>query len=436
MIRIAIDGPGGAGKSSLAKAVAKELKIIYVDTGALYRTIGYYMLNHGIDPTDEAAVSGELGKFKLELTYVDGEQVILLDGENVKDVIRTPEISMAASNVSAIKSVRDFLLDTQRDIAKQHSVIMDGRDIGTVILPKAEVKIFLTASPEARAKRRYEELKAKGKEVSYDQVYAEMVERDTNDSTRDIAPCIPAKDAIRLDNSGMTPEETVAAVIDIIKKAQKGQKTTFYMRAHAILAPVIRFFTGVKSHGVENIPKEGGFLLCANHIAVRDVILIGVTCPRQIKFVAKKELFSVPILKTVITAMGAVKLDRGGNDVAAMRKSVELAENGDIVSIFPQGHRYPAVDPSKTPIKNGAGMIAYRAGCDVIPVFIKTKGNKYGIFKRVEIFYGKPIKNSELGFTKGGSDEYKAATDMIFARLLDLGGYSYDPDKKEQNLEG
>ena len=436
MIRIAIDGPGGAGKSSLAKAVAKELEIIYVDTGALYRTIGYYMLNHGIDPTDEAAVSGELGKFKLELTYVDGEQVILLDGENVKDVIRTPEISMAASNVSAIKSVRDFLLDTQRDIAKQHSVIMDGRDIGTVILPKAEVKIFLTASPEARAKRRYEELKAKGKEVSYDQVYAEMIERDTNDSTRDIAPCIPAKDAIRLDNSGMTPEETVAAVIDIIKKAQKGQKPTFYMRAHAILAPVIRFFTGVKTHGKENIPKEGGFLLCSNHIAVRDVILIGATCPRQIKFVAKKELFSVPILKTVITALGAVKIDRGGNDVAAMRKSIELAENGDIVSIFPQGHRYPAVDPSKTPIKNGAGMVAYRSGCDVIPVFIKTKGNKYGIFKRVEIFYGKPIKNSELGFTKGGSDEYKAATDMIFSRLLQLGGYSYDPDKKEQNLEG
>lgn len=435
MIRIAIDGPGGAGKSSLAKAVAKELEIIYVDTGALYRTIGYYMLNHGIDPTDAEAVSGKLGSFTLELTYVDGEQVILLDGVNVKDAIRTPEISMAASNVSAIKEVRAFLLDTQRNIAKQHSVIMDGRDIGTVILPDAEVKIFLTASPEARAKRRYEELKAKGKDVSYEQVFTEMVERDKNDSTRDIAPCVPAEDAILLDNSGMTAEETTEAVIKIIEKAKKGQKKTFYMRAHAVLAPMIRFFTGIRTHGKENIPKEGGFLLCANHIAVRDVLLIGATCPRQIKFVAKKELFSIPVLSTVMKALGAVKLDRGGNDVAAMRKSIELAENGDIVSIFPQGHRYPAADPTSTPIKNGAGMVAYRAGCDVIPVFIKTKNNKYGIFKRVDIFYGKPIKNSELGFKNGGSDEYKAATALIYARLLELGGYTYDPDSKEQSVE-
>ena len=432
MIRIAIDGPGGAGKSSLAKAVAKKLEIIYVDTGALYRTIGYYMLNHGISSTDAPAVAAALGNFTLELTYVNGEQVILLDGENVKDAIRTPEMSMAASNVSAIKEVREFLLNTQRDIAKQHSVIMDGRDIGTVILPDAEVKIFLTASPEARAKRRYEELKAKGKEVSYEQVYTEMVERDKNDSTRDIAPCVPADDAILLDNSGMTADQTTDAVIKIIKKAQKKQKKSFYMKAHRIVAAPIRFFSGTKTSGKENIPKEGGFLLCANHIAVRDVILIGATCPRQIKFVAKKELFSIPILSSIIKALGAVKLDRGGNDVGAIRKSIEVVENGDIVSIFPQGHRYPGVDPSGTPIKNGAGMVAYRSGCDVIPVFIKTKGNKYGIFKKTEIIYGKPIKNSELGFVNGGADEYKSATSIIFNEILKLGGYSYSqPEENE-----
>ena len=262
-----------------------------------------------------------------------------------------------------------------------------------------------------------------------------MVERDKNDSTRDIAPCVPADDAILLDNSDMTAEETTQAVIDIINKAKKKQKKNFYMRAHKVLAPLIRFFTGIKTHGKENIPKEGGYLLCANHIAVRDVLLIGATCPRQVKFVAKKELFSVPVLRSVIKALGAVKIDRGGNDVAAIRKSIEIAENGDIVSIFPQGHRYPAVDPATTPIKNGAGMVAYRSGCDVIPVFIKTKGNKYGIFKRVHIYYGKPIKNSELGFKNGGSDEYKAATDIIFARLLELGGYTYPLDVKEQKLE-
>ena len=309
---------------------------------------------------------------------------------------------------------------------------MDGRDIGTVILPDAEVKIFLTASPEARAKRRYEELKAKGKEVSYEQVYTEMVERDKNDSTRDIAPCVPADDAILLDNSGMTADQTTDAVIKIIKKAQKKQKKSFYMKAHRIVAAPIRFFSGTKTSGKENIPKDGGFLLCANHIAVRDVILIGATCPRQIKFVAKKELFSIPILSSIIKALGAVKLDRGGNDVGAIRKSIEVVENGDIVSIFPQGHRYPGVDPSGTPIKNGAGMVAYRSGCDVIPVFIKTKGNKYGIFKKTEIIYGKPIKNSELGFVNGGADEYKSATSIIFNEILKLGGSSYSqPEEKE-----
>ena len=424
MIRIAIDGPGGAGKSSLAKAVASRLGIIYVDTGALYRTIGYYMVSHGIDPKDADAVSGALADFTLELKFIDGNQVILLNGENVNGLIRTPEMSMAASNVSAIKEVRDYLLNTQKSIAKQHSVIMDGRDIGTVILPEAEVKIFLTASPAARAKRRYEELKAKGQEVSYEQVYTEMVERDKNDSTRDIAPCIPAKDAIHLDNSDMTPEETVEAVVEIINKAKKKQKKNFYMRAHLILAPLIRFFSGVKSYGKENIPCEGGYMLCANHIGIRDVLLMGATCPRQIRFVAKKELFSIPLLSSLLKALGAVKLDRGGNDVAAIRKSIELVENGDLISIFPQGHRYPAVDPGATPTKSGAGLVAYRSGCDVIPVFIKTKNNKYRIFRKIEIFYGAPIKNNELGFVNGGNDEYKAATDKIFGEILKLGGYA------------
>lgn len=423
MLRIAIDGPGGAGKSSLAKAVAKRLEIIYVDTGALYRTVGYYMLNHGIDPTDAPSVAGELGKFTLELTYVDGEQVILLDGVNVKDAIRTPEMSMAASHVSAIKEVREFLLNTQRDIAKKNSVIMDGRDIGTVILPDAEVKIFLTASPEARAKRRYNELIAKGKEVSYEQVYTEMVERDKNDSTRDIAPCVPAEDAIMLDNSDLNAEETVEAVIKIVKGAKK-KRNRFYFGLRRVVGPFIRFFSRVKVHGKENIPKEGGYLLCANHIAVRDVLLIYSTCHREIKFIAKKELFSVPIVGSAIKALGAVKLDRGGTDVAAMRKSVDLLNEGEIVAIFPQGHRYPAVDPGTTPIKSGAGMIAYRSGCDVIPVFIKTKGNKYGFFKKTELFYGAPIKNSSLGFTNGGKDEYNAATNMIFDEILKLGGYT------------
>lgn len=432
MVRIAIDGPGGAGKSSVAKAVAKKLGIIYVDTGALYRTIALHMLKKGISPKDNEAVINELPNFSLELKFVGGKQVILLDGNDVGDSIRTPEISMAASTVSAIKEVREFLLNTQRNIARNNSVIMDGRDIGTVILPYAEVKIFLTASPEARAKRRYKELIDKGQTVTYEQVYSEMTERDKNDSSRAIAPCVQAEDAVLLDNSNLDFEQTVKAVIKIIKKNSK----SLYKSLIPWLAPIIRFFQRIKPVGLENIPTDRGYMICANHIAAKDVIMIGAAYPEPIRFIAKKELFSVPILGSLIKKLGAIKLDRGGSDVAAIKTSVNLAKSGFNVAIFPQGHRYPGVDPATTPTKNGAALIAYKSESDILPVFIKIKDNKYRFLRKIEIIFGKPIKHSELGFVKGGTDEYKAATDKIFAEILKLGGYDVLPaanDKENKN---
>ncbi len=420
MYKIAIDGPGGAGKSSVAKAVAKELGIIYVDTGALYRTIGLYVTRKGISTKDNDAVISLLPEISIELRYRDGQQIITLNGEEVGDNIRTPEISMAASNVSAIPEVRTFLLETQRAIANKNNVIMDGRDIGTVILPDAEVKIFLTASPEARAKRRYKELIAKGQDVKYEDVYREMEERDRNDSTRAVAPCVPAPDAVYLDNSKLDENGTVKAVIKIVKKKTK-KKKSFYMKAHRVLAPPIRFFQRVKAVGLENVPMEGGLMLCPNHIAAKDVILIGAVLKREIRFVAKKELFKIPLLGWFIKKLGAVKLDRGGADVKAIKTTINLAKSGEVVSIFPQGHRNPGVNPIDTQIKNGAGMVAYHSGCDVIPVFIKTKGFKYHFLGKVEIRFGKPIKNSELNFENGGSEEYKAAAEKIFDEIIELG---------------
>lgn len=218
IINIAIDGPGGAGKSSLSKAVAKKLDILYVDTGALYRTIGLFVKSKNTDPKDAEAVTALLPEINIEVKYENGAQVIYLNGVDHKDAIRTPELSMYASHVSAIPSVRAFLLETQKQIARTNSVIMDGRDIGTVILPNADVKIFLTASAECRAKRRYDELCAKGQNVKYEDVLAEMNERDAQDSSRKIAPAKPAEDAIFLDNSDLNFEESVNAVLDIINQ--------------------------------------------------------------------------------------------------------------------------------------------------------------------------------------------------------------------------
>lgn len=215
-MKIAIDGPSGAGKSTLSKAVAARLGIVYVDTGALYRTVGYAVRQLGIDPHDTAAVIGALDGMRISLRYEDGVQCVYLNGENLGDRIREPEISMYASKVSAIPEVRKFLLGTQRKIAAENDVIMDGRDIGTVILPDAEVKIFMFASPEARAKRRCAELAEKGMPTSYESVLADINERDHNDATRAVAPAVAAEDAVLFDNSDCTFEESVAHLLAII----------------------------------------------------------------------------------------------------------------------------------------------------------------------------------------------------------------------------
>ena len=213
---IAIDGPAGAGKSTIAKVLAKELGLIYVDTGALYRTVGYFTTGRGIALDDVAGITAALSDLTVELKYVEGVQRVFANGEDVSDLIRTPAISMAASAVSAIPAVRDYLLATQRDIAAKNSVVMDGRDIGTVILPDAKVKIFLTASPESRARRRYDELQAKGDPATYEEVLADMVKRDYDDSHRATAPLKQAEDAVLVDTSGDTLEQSVARMKAVV----------------------------------------------------------------------------------------------------------------------------------------------------------------------------------------------------------------------------
>ena len=220
-VTIAIDGPGGAGKSTVAKAVAKKLDILYVDTGALYRTVGLFVKMNEVEPRDAAAVEALLPKIDIEVKYEDGAQCVYLNGVNYKDAIRTPEISMYASIVSAIPAVRAFLLETQKDIARKNSVIMDGRDIGTVILPNADVKIFMTASAECRAMRRYKELVEKGQDVKYEDVLAEMNQRDAQDANREVAPATAAEDAILLDNTDLTFDGSVDAIVELARKTGK-----------------------------------------------------------------------------------------------------------------------------------------------------------------------------------------------------------------------
>lgn len=217
-IAVAIDGPSGAGKSTIACAAAQHLGFMYVDTGAMYRTIGLAACRAGIPLKDTDAVIPLLSEISVDLRYENGEQHVLLNGEDVSDQIRTQEMSSYASFVSAIPQVRAFLLDTQRNMAKKYNVIMDGRDIGTVVVPDAQVKIFLTASAEARAHRRYLQLIQKGQKTTEEQVLAEQIQRDHNDSTRAAAPLKQAEDAVLVDTSALTLEQSIQAVEEIIRR--------------------------------------------------------------------------------------------------------------------------------------------------------------------------------------------------------------------------
>ena len=216
MLSIAIDGPSGAGKSTISRLVAQKIGFIYVDTGALYRTIALYMLENGIDAADAEGVTANLCSIAIETKHIDGMQRMFLNGRDVTDDIRRPELSLLASAVSAIPAVRAFLLDTQRDFARKNNVIMDGRDIGTTVLPDADLKIFLTATPEDRANRRYLEQKEKGFDVDYDSILADINKRDYNDSHRAVSPLTQSPDAVLVDTTGNELEKSIRILHELI----------------------------------------------------------------------------------------------------------------------------------------------------------------------------------------------------------------------------
>ena len=398
---IAIDGPGGAGKSTLAKAVAKKLNILHVDTGAIYRTIGYAAFSRRLDAKDESQIAPLLKEIQIDMAFDENSgQKMLLDGKDVSTEIRLPEISMYASNVSALPCVRAYLLEMQRDIARKRSVIMDGRDIGTVVLPDADLKIYLTASAEERARRRCLELSERGTPKAYEEVLREINERDYQDMHRDIAPLREAADAVHFDTS----------------------KLSFFAFIW-IIGRVLLWIYRVDVKGLENLPKHS-VLLCPNHSTDLDPVLIGLCLPLDyhLHFMAKAELFDNRALAWLIRTLGAFPVQRDGKDIQSIKTAMQVLHKGENLLIFPEG----------TTIRGGVGyhdglpahahagiaMIGVRTGATLVPVF--CDGQKKP-FHKTRIIFGEPYVPEVTG-RRGTSEELQAIADEMLRQAYALGG--------------
>ena len=417
-INVALDGPSGAGKSTIAKMTAKKLKYVYVDTGAMYRSIAYYVISHGINPKDTDAVVSSLKDIDVKLAYVDDSQRVLLNGEDVSDKIRTPEVSMGASCVSA----------------------------GTVVLPNADVKIFLTDTAEERANRRFKELAEKGDSSTYEEVLEDIIQRDYNDTHRDIAPLKKADDAIEVDSTNLTLEQSADEIYKIIiEKAEKktddkpkahslrqlpqiepvvrGKKLSkfrmfWYTVLRGIVKPLFKLYYNLSFEGLENIPKDGSNIFASNHRSYTDPVLIAMPTKVPCSFMAKEELFQQNVFfKLLITAFGAFPVTRGKGDTAAIDLSMEKLNMGRNLVIFPEGTR--SKDGKVGKGKTGVALIAALAQVPVIPVGINFEG-KLKFRKKIVVRFGKPISAEELNVKSANPRELKVLKTKIMEEIVKL----------------
>jgi cytidylate kinase len=413
---IALDGPAGSGNITIAREVAKCLGMRYLDTGAMYRAVTLLALEAGLVPDriGEAGALAAATTIRLEERSHDLSRVFV-DGREVTDEIRGPLVTANVSAVSAEPTVRAVLSDLQRAEAAKGNVLLEGRDMGTVVCPQADLKIFLTATVEERARRRQLQLKAKGITQSLDELIATIEARDAYDSGRDLAPLRKADDAIEIDTTGLTIEQVIAAVCaqaalrcaaplepamrapvvkwTLSRMVRSPLDTLLYRFAYSFLPPLWRAAFRMRITGTEHIPTQGPVLLACNHRSNLDPFFLGVSTPRQIHFMAKAELWKVKALGRVITAFGAFPVYRGQADRAAVRRGLEILEEGAVLGMFPEGHRQR--QGGFGDINPGVALFALREGVTTIPVVMegteKIVRRGRPRLSRVSVAFGPPL---------------------------------------------
>lgn len=420
---VAIDGPAGTGKGTVTEILSKKFNLINIDTGATYRCVTLDMLNKGIKLEELDKIKELLKNLQIELKVEKGKQLVFLNGKEVTKEIRNKEVSGLVSQVSSIKEVRLSMVDLQRKMAEGKNVIMEGRDIGTYVFPTADVKIYLDADLEERAKRRFKQNVEKGLTMSYVEVIDNIKKRDENDKQKEIGALKVAKDAEVIDSTSMSINEVVREISSIIKKKQKDikmQEKIYRVRKETAwkkfvrklvkvtLGVVYRIAFRVKITG--QVPDEGAYVLCCNHINYLDAAAIVLFNKRKVNFVAKEDLFQHGILMWLGHLFDVIPIKRDMQDIEAMKRCLKVLKNGELLGIFPEGTRKGMEKNLKA--KNGAAFMAMKAKVKVIPIGIH---GTFKPFSKVYMNYGEPIDLS--GYTKDNLDE---ATENIMDTIVML----------------
>ena len=394
---ITIDGPAGAGKSTAARVLAERLGYALIPTGAMYRALALSMMRARVPARESAELRAHLAP----LSIVVAAAHVYLDGADVTEAIRSREVAQVTSDVTTLASVRDKVTPLQRQLAAEGGVVLEGRDTGTVVCPDAEVKFYLTASLDARARRRQAELVAAGTSVSLDAITSELAARDKQDETRELAPLRKPDGAIELDTSDLTADQVVERLITAIEHHKDGGGApTPWNRLYAVCkVPTLAFMRlmfRLEAIGVENIPARGPVLIVANHSSVLDPPLIGSASDRQLTYLAKAELFKIPLFGALIHGLNARPVRREGADPGALRTARRVLEEGGALLVFPEGTR--GEEGVIRPAKPGAGLLAVSSGAAVVPVYVKGSGQAWPKGRRlprpakVTVTFGKPLR--------------------------------------------
>ena len=427
---VAIDGPAGTGKGTMANILSKKYNLLNIDTGATYRCVALEMLNKKIGLEDEEKIAEMLKTIKIEMNNRNGKQKVELNGEDVTEKIRSKEVSGIVSQVSSIKQIRLAMAGLQRKMAQGKDVIMEGRDIGTVIFPTADVKIYLDANVEVRAQRRFKQNQEKGINMSYEEVLENVKMRDKNDMEKEMGALKIAPGATVIDASEMTikqVERKISKIIDKkIKQKSKEAKiykirpeTTWKKIERAIVKRLIYTFYRVvfrlEKVNEENVPMEGTVIICANHLNTWDAVGLVTATKRKVNFIAKEDLFNNPLLSWIGHLFDVIPIKRGMRDMEAMKRCLGYLKNGTALGIFPEGTRRGLEKGAK--VQNGAAYMALKTKAKVVPVGIQ---GTFKPFTKVTLNYGKPIDFSKYDSKNPEKDELDKATKEIMDNIIML----------------